>query len=218
MLGEPDAAAALAPGADGGWDLVELGGGADPVNTWDLTRRVLRVDLSGRPRLARIADGRAVETCLARHVAMALASDSTGAARAILEQTIDYMKERRQFDRTIASFQALKHRAADLMALVISGEEIMGLAVNAVARGGPEADVWAMLAKARQTDAYVQVATECLQLHGGVGFTWEFDAHIHLKRARLNQTLGAPNTTARDAAAERLADAARAGRSVLELV
>jgi len=66
-------------------------------------------------------------------------------------------------------------------------------------------------------DSYVFTAADCVQLHGGVGFTWEFDAHIHLKRARMNEMLVANNPAARDIAAEQLAVATRAGRTTLEL-
>jgi alkylation response protein AidB-like acyl-CoA dehydrogenase len=216
-LGAPDARLALAPTHDGIWALVELDGAAAPATMWDATRNLFRQDLSGGSTIARLPDAAAVEASLARHLALAVAADATGAARAILDHTIGYMKERRQFDRPIASFQALKHRAADLMTLVVSGEEVLGLALDAVADGEPCADAWVLLAKARQTEAYTQVASECLQLHGGVGFTSEFDVHLHLKRARLNEMLAVPNRRARDLAAARLAAEIGAGASVLEM-
>ena len=77
--------------------------------------------------------------------------------------------------------------------------------------------LWALLAKSEASDGYVFTAADCVQLHGGVGFTWEFDPHIHLKRARLNEMLLAQNRIVRDLAADRLAAATRAGRGTLEL-
>ena len=84
-------------------------------------------------------------------------------------------------------------------------------------RTSPDADIWASLAKAEVTEAFVFVATDCVQLHGGVGFTWDFDPQIFLKRARLNEVLVMANPALRDRAAAGLAAATRAGRSALEL-
>ena len=78
-------------------------------------------------------------------------------------------------------------------------------------------DIWASLAKAEVTEAFVFIATDCVQLHGGVGFTWDYDPQIFLKRARLNEVLVMPNPALRDRAAAGLAAATRAGRSALEL-
>jgi alkylation response protein AidB-like acyl-CoA dehydrogenase len=127
------------------------------------------------------------------------------------------MMQREQYGRVIASFQALKHRIADHMTEVVSGEEFLSLAVDSAARGNPDADIWAGLAKARCTESYVRIAQDCLQLHGGVGFTWEFDVHLYLNRARLSELLVAPNTKLKDDAVAGLADAVRCGREALEL-
>jgi alkylation response protein AidB-like acyl-CoA dehydrogenase len=90
-------------------------------------------------------------------------------------------------------------------------------AVHRTAAAEPDADIWAYLAKAEATEAAVFVTTDCVQLHGGVGFTWDFDPHIFLKRARLNEVLGMANPTLRDRAADALAATASSGRSALEL-
>jgi alkylation response protein AidB-like acyl-CoA dehydrogenase len=148
---------------------------------------------------------------------LALASDGIGAARAVTELTIAYMKERQQFGRVIASFQALKHRVADLMTAAVSGEEFVALAVEAAANDDEDTDTWAALAKVRATESYQFVAKDCVQLHGGVGFTWEFDVHLYLKRAWLSEALVAPHNRLRDRAHDGFAAAFRAGRQPLEL-
>jgi alkylation response protein AidB-like acyl-CoA dehydrogenase len=216
LLGDADAAAALAPIGKGAWGLVPLKG-AKKVDMWDRTRSVLEANLSGAKPFATLAKGDLVANRLTRHLSLAICSDSIGGARAITEQTVAYMKERQQFGKAIASFQALKHRAADLMTFVVTGEEIVLQAVEGAATDHEDADLWAALAKAAITDRYVFIGQDCTQLHGGVGFTWEFDVHMHLKRARLAEALIAPNTAMRDRAAAQFEAAARAGRTVLEL-
>lgn len=215
VIGDPDADAALVPNADGGLSLVQLGE-PDVVQMWDRTRTLLAIDLGNCKPLATLP-GVAASQILARHLSLAIASDSIGAARAITEITIEYMKEREQFGRAIASFQALKHRIADHMTDIVSGEEFLSLAVDFAARDDPDADIWAKLAKARCTESFVRIAQDCLQLHGGVGFTWEFDVHMYLNRARLSELLVASNSRMKDDAAAGLAEAFRAGREPLEL-
>jgi alkylation response protein AidB-like acyl-CoA dehydrogenase len=127
------------------------------------------------------------------------------------------MKTREQFGQPIAGFQALKHRAADLATKLAVMDEMVGHAVHRTAAEEPDADIWASLAKAEVTEAFVFVATDCVQLHGGVGFTWDYDPQIFLKRARLNEVLVMANPALRDRAAAGLAAATRAGQSALEL-
>ncbi|MGK2911997.1 MAG: acyl-CoA dehydrogenase family protein [Sphingobium sp.] len=215
FLGAVDAGVALAPQGDG-WALYDLADIAvEPVGYWDMTRSVVQIDLAKATAIATLP----AETgeALASAMALASAADSVGGARAIAEQTIEYMKSRQQFGRVIASFQALKHRAADLMMAVTTAEHILAQAVEMAALGDVDAPVWAALAKAETADAFVRIAADCVQLHGGVGFTWEFDAHIFLKRARFNEMLVAPSPQMRDRAVQGLAAAARAGRTTLEV-
>jgi len=89
--------------------------------------------------------------------------------------------------------------------------------LDAAVRRDPDAALWTQLAKAKSSDMYALVTQDCLQLHGGVGFTWEFDCHLFLKRARLNQALAGDNRANLDAAEAALAQSVRAGRSVVEL-
>jgi alkylation response protein AidB-like acyl-CoA dehydrogenase len=134
-----------------------------------------------------------------------------------LAQTVQFMKERRQFDRAIVSFQAHKHRVADMQTMVVAGGPAIEQALCALTECSPDASMWCNLAKARLVEDFAFVGQDCLQLHGGVGFTWEFDVHVFLKRARLNEMLLAPGWTLRDHAADALAAAASDERSTLEL-
>ncbi|MBS0644394.1 MAG: hypothetical protein JSS43_31395, partial [Proteobacteria bacterium] len=108
-----------------------------------------------------------------------------------------------------------KHLAANLTTSLAVLDEMVAHAVDHA--DADDADLWIMLAKAETSETAVVITTDCVQLHGGVGFTWDFDPHVYLKRARLNEVLVAPNPALRDRAAAELAAATRAGRSALEL-
>jgi alkylation response protein AidB-like acyl-CoA dehydrogenase len=214
-LGAPDAAFVLAQ-AGNAWVIVELAGAevtAAPM--WDRTRDVIDIRIQHAKPAAVLEDAAATGAALLRAMALAVAADSSGAARSITERTIAYMKSREQFGQPIAGFQALKHRAADLATKAAVIDEMVAHAVDR--SDEPDADLWALLAKAEVTDACTVIATDCVQLHGGVGFTWDFDPHIFLKRARLNEVLVMSNPALRDRAAATLASITRAGRSALEL-
>jgi alkylation response protein AidB-like acyl-CoA dehydrogenase len=216
-LGGRDATFALAPAGDA-WVIVELAGAeisATPM--WDRTREVIDVRLRDAKPTAILEDREGVSGALFRAMAVATAADSCGGARSITERTIAYMKTREQFGQPIAGFQALKHRAADLATKLAVMDEMVAHAVGKIAAGEPDADIWVSLAKAEVTEAFVFIATDCVQLHGGVGFTWDYDPQIFLKRARLNEVLVMANPALRDRAAAGLAAATRARRSALEL-
>ena len=118
---------------------------------------------------------------------IALSAEQVGAAQAALDRTVEYAKSRKQFGRTIGSFQALKHRMADMYALVETARSISYAAARSQSREDAAA------AKAYCSDAYFQNAADSLQIHGGVGFTWEYDVHLHLKRAKWSESfLGDP--------------------------
>lgn len=214
-LGAPNAAFVLAP-AGNGWAIFELAGAeVTPAPMWDLTRQAIDVRLDG-VKPAALLDGNA-EAALIRAMALGIAADCRGGARSVTERTIDYMKSREQFGQPIAGFQALKHRAADLATRLAIMDESAAHAVQRTAAGEPDADMWVMLAKADASESFVFIATDCVQLHGGVGFTWDYDPQIFLKRARLNEVLIMANPALRDRAAAIFAAEARAGRSALEL-
>lgn len=167
----------------------------------DRTRSLGRVSLDGlaiaKDRLlAPIEEG-----AIACHAAVAIACDAVGAAEAILEITIEYLKTRQQFGRAIGSFQALKHRVAEhKAALVVAQESIDDLASSASPR---LAD--ALAAKAHATRYAGAVARDCIQLHGGIGFTAECDAHLYLRRAMFDEVLFGTIAETLDAAAMELA-------------
>ena len=216
-LGARDAAFVLAP-AGGAWVIVELAG-ADVSATpmWDRTREVIDIRLQDTKPAAVLEDREGTSGALVRAMALATAADSCGAARSVTERTIAYMKTREQFGQPIAGFQALKHRAADLATKLAVMDEMVAHAIHRVVADEPDADIWASLAKAEVTEAFVFIATDCVQLHGGVGFTWDYDPQIFLKRARLNEVLVMANPALRDRAAAGLAAVTRAGRYALEL-
>ncbi|MGW6120047.1 acyl-CoA dehydrogenase family protein [Nocardia sp. NPDC055165] len=119
----------------------------------------------------------------------ALAAEQVGAARRCLEMTVEYTASRVQFGRPIGSFQALKHRMADMYVLVESAESAALAAALAVAEDSPSAaeDVW--VARKHCTETFSTVAAETIQLHGGIAITWEHDAHLYFKRAHATAEL-----------------------------
>ena len=216
-LGARDAAILVAP-TDDAWVIVDLAGAeVTTAPMWDRTRDVIDVRLKDAPPIGIFPDAAATRAALTRALALAVAADSAGGARSITERTIAYMKTREQFGQPIAGFQALKHRAADLATKLAVADEMVRHAVQRTVADEPDAELWATLAKSEVTEACVFVTTDCVQLHGGVGFTWDFDPHIFLKRARLNEVLIMANTALRDHAAAALAAITAAGRSALEL-
>jgi alkylation response protein AidB-like acyl-CoA dehydrogenase len=130
--------------------------------------------------------------------AVALAAEQAGGARRILELTVDYLKERVQFGRPIGSFQAIKHRCADMMVQVESAANAARYAAEAADAGDPEFPLLASMAKAYCSDAFYACAAESIQLHGGVGFTWEYDPHLYFKRARASAQLLGDSRTHRE--------------------
>ena len=163
-----------------------------PTALADSTRSLGTVTLANvAPAAAQILTagcGQGLDDALLRIAAIALAADSLGAGNAVLAATIDYMGTREQFGRVIGSFQALKHRVADHKAAL---EAARGLVEHAAALpgGAPGALLAALTAKQHVTRIASEVARDCIQLHGGVGFTSEYVPHIYLKRAKLNEVL-----------------------------
>jgi alkylation response protein AidB-like acyl-CoA dehydrogenase len=170
----------------------------EPVEPLDPTRRLARVRLDG-------THGRPVGP--AAHALdllyVALAAESVGAARAVLERTVAYLKVRQQFGRPLGSFQALRHRVADLTVELEAATSTAWYAARAAAERSPELAVVAPLAKATATDAFTHIAGESIQLHGGIGFTWEHDAHLYFKRAWTTALMHGDARTLRRVAFER---------------
>jgi alkylation response protein AidB-like acyl-CoA dehydrogenase len=107
---------------------------------------------------------------------------------------VEYAKLREQFDRPIGSFQAIKHKCANLLVEIESGRSAAYHASAAVADPGPDTSIAAALAKAYCSQAFTHAAKECIQIHGGIGYTWEHDAHLYLRRAKSSELLfGTPS-------------------------
>jgi alkylation response protein AidB-like acyl-CoA dehydrogenase len=117
--------------------------------------------------------------------AAAAAAQMVGIAGAALDMAVAYAKQRTQFDRPIGSFQAIKHKCADMLVAVENAKSAAYYAAWAVAEDAPDAQLAVSVAKAACGDACRFVCNECLQIHGGVGFTWDFDVHLFLKRGKL---------------------------------
>ena len=177
------------------------------VVSLDATRPLCDLAFDSAPARA-VATGeaaaQAVASALAAGAAM-LASEQLGVAQRCLDMTVAYLKERRQFARPIGSFQALKHRVADVWIQVTQARAAARYAAACLADGDPDTSVAIALAKAACGDAAVHAAQECVQMHGGIGFTWEHPAHLLLKRAKSgSMAFGTPDR--HRAALARLAD------------
>ncbi len=166
----------------------------------DLTRRFSELTFDGvlvpggnelrddRP-VPRPHKGWSVMTACLQVATILQAAESVGAAEVLFEETVDYLKRRQQFGRTIASFQAIKHRLADLqmeLEAMRVAAEYAGLAYGDTFE---DADLAVDTAGAYVDDAFAHLAGEALQLHGGIGFTWEHDVHLFVRRAKVNQVL-----------------------------
>ncbi|MGW1028564.1 acyl-CoA dehydrogenase family protein [Streptomyces sp. NPDC002577] len=135
----------------------------------------------------------AVRTLLDR-AAVAVACDSVGLSEAMLDATVAHARVREQFGRPIGSFQAVKHACADMLVRVSVARRLLSAAVRALAGGDPDATVAASMAKSYACAAAVDVVGKAMQLHGGMGYTWESGIHVYLKRATLNRSLfGSPS-------------------------
>ncbi|WP_228979301.1 acyl-CoA dehydrogenase family protein [Streptomyces sp. DH12] len=160
-----------------------------PRTPLDLTRPLATVTAeAGGTRLADAAAARrAVRRGLLAGAGL-LASEQLGVAEWCLEETVRYTRERHQFNRPVGSFQALKHRMAQLWLEVVGARAAARNAADALAAGSPEAPLAVAVAQAYCSRVAVHAAEECVQLHGGIGMTWEHPAHLYLKRAKADQT------------------------------
>jgi alkylation response protein AidB-like acyl-CoA dehydrogenase len=197
--------AARAEGSRGdeGLSLFAVGADAKGVEkralpTLDQTRRLAEIELQGVrvPASARLGEEGSGAPALERIrdlAAIALAAEQVGGAQRCLDLAVAHAKSRVQFNRPIGSFQAIQHKCADMMLKVESARSAAYYAACVAAEDSPELPRVASLAKAYCSDAYFQCAADSLQVHGGVGFTWEYDVHLHLKRAKWAESfLGDP--------------------------
>jgi alkylation response protein AidB-like acyl-CoA dehydrogenase len=180
-----------------------------PLATMDLTRKQAEVVLDGVEVGADAllgVDGSGwdlVERVLEIAV-VALAAEQVGGAQRCLDMSVDYAKVRVQFGRPIGSFQAIKHKCADMLVAVESARAAAYYAGWAVSEGNEEVALVAPLAKAYCSEAFFQCAAENIQIHGGIGFTWEHDAHLYFKRAKSSELMFGSPSRHRDALADRI--------------
>jgi len=157
--------------------------------TLDQTRKLARLDFAAVPAtlIGSVGDGAAVLSRTLDVAAIAQAAEQLGGAQRALDMAVEYAKVRHQFGRPIGSFQAIKHRCADLLLEVESLRSAVQYAAAAVAEDSAEVPMVASLVKAYASDVYFHVAAENIQIHGGIGFTWEHDAHLYFKRAKASE-------------------------------
>ena len=165
------------------------------LEAMDPTRKIARIDFRGaHANLLGSLDGgaKAILRTLDQ-AAVALANEMVGGAQVLFDAAVDYTKLRVQFGRTIGSFQAIKHKCADLLLDLELAKSAAYYAAQAAATDDPEWPALASLAKAAASETYLHTAAECIQLHGGIGFTWDNDTHLWFKRAKSSEVfLGQP--------------------------
>src|SRR6266581_942024 len=165
------------------------GVGTRLLKTMDQTRKLCEVTLDkvqvgAEAVLGVPGKGWEALTRLIDRSKVALCAEMCGGAQKVLDLSVEYAKVREQFGRPIGSFQAIQHKCANMLVQVESAKSATYYAAWAVANDGPDAPLAAAMAKAYCSDAYRQVAGEGIQVHGGIGFTWEHDLHIYFKRAK----------------------------------
>lgn len=165
-------------------DLAAAGLASTGEPAMDLTRRVGRLTFADTPAI-RLGGSDAVAAFVDAG-AVGLSAELLGGAAAVMGQAVEYAKERKQFGQPIGSFQAVKHRCADMLVDVEGMRSAAYYAAWCLAADDPDRSVAASTAKSWCSDAALRVSTSALQVHGGIGFTWECDVHLYLKRAQLD--------------------------------
>jgi alkylation response protein AidB-like acyl-CoA dehydrogenase len=214
----PSASVAVVVADDGGSPglyAVDLDAVGRPARepAMDRTREVGWIHLEDTPAV-RLGGSDAVDDVTGRGAVYACAEMLGGGAR-VLELAVEYAKDRVQFDRPIGSFQAVKHRCADMLVDVEGMRSTTYWAAWCVAAGDPDAAVAASTAKIWCADASKRVMASSLQVHGGIGFTWEHDLHLFLKRAQLDQLAFGDAAFHRERLAALLRPRVEAGESVI---
>ena len=161
------------------------------LDTMDETRKLARLQFAsveaaplGEPGRAAAAFDRTMQ-----QAAICLANEMVGGADRLRQDALDYTKMRMQFGRSIASFQVTKHKAADMLVDVEMAKSAAYYAAAALDEGDDELPALAALAKAAASEAYLQTAIHAVQMHGGIGFTWDNDTHLWFKRAKSSEIL-----------------------------
>jgi alkylation response protein AidB-like acyl-CoA dehydrogenase len=174
--------------------------------TMDQTRKQSKIELEGAPATLIGTDGAGWATLerVLDLAAVALAAEQVGGAQKVLETAVQYAKDRVQFGRPIGSFQAIKHKCADMLLEVESAKSAAYYAAWCAAELNDELPSVASLAKAYCSEAYFHAAAENIQIHGGIGFTWEHPAHLYFKRAKSSELLFGDPTYHRELLAQRI--------------
>jgi alkylation response protein AidB-like acyl-CoA dehydrogenase len=188
----------LAEGADGptlfAVDAARAGIDVSLTPLRDPTRRFGTVSFTGvsctcEDAVGPVSGGSVVAAWLRDRAAVALACDSLGGAERAMEITVEYARERQQFGRAIGSFQAVKHHCTNMLVSVETARVAAEAAARDLAADAGGGRHWPAIAKAHCADGYAEVAELGIQVHGGIGYTWEHDLHLYLKRAKANQAL-----------------------------
>jgi alkylation response protein AidB-like acyl-CoA dehydrogenase len=177
-----------------------------PLQTMDQTRKQAKLEFDNvaASPLGSTQDGFAAFSKTLDQAAVALANEMMGGAQRVLEMSVEYAKVRVQFGRPIGSFQAIKHKCADMLLEVESGKSAAYYASWAAAEDNDELPVVAALSKAYCSEAYFHAAAENIQIHGGIGFTWEHPAHLYFKRAKSSEIYLGDPTYHRELLAQRI--------------
>jgi alkylation response protein AidB-like acyl-CoA dehydrogenase len=165
--------------------------GADPVPSWDPTRRLARLELDRRPaeRVGPDGDHTVHWRRVVDDAAVALCAELVGTAEQAHHLAVEYAKARVQFGRPIATFQVIKHKAADMLHRLELSRVGTHYAAWASDADSPRRAEAAAMAKGYVPEAANAICGECIQIHGGVGFTWDCDAHLLYRRAKQNDLL-----------------------------
>jgi alkylation response protein AidB-like acyl-CoA dehydrogenase len=162
-----------------------------PLDTMDQTRRLASLSFEDTPArlVGTSGNGSHVLSRVLDRAAVALAAEQVGGASRCLDMAVQYAKTRVQFDRPIGSFQAVKHKCADMLVAVESARSALFLAIRHTMTDAADLPVSASIAKTLCSEAYLGVATENIHVHGGIGFTWEHPAHLYFRRAKSGEML-----------------------------
>ncbi len=174
--------------------------------TMDQTRKQAKLEFNGvqATLLGTAGAGWAALSKTLDQAAVGLCNEMVGGGQYVLDESVQYAKDRVQFGRPIGSFQAIKHKCADMLLEIESAKSAAYYASWAAAEDNDELPVVASLAKAYCSDAYFHATAENIQIHGGIGFTWEHDAHLYFKRAKSSEILFGDATYHRELLAQRI--------------
>jgi alkylation response protein AidB-like acyl-CoA dehydrogenase len=194
-----------------GTSLFAVDGDADgltrtPLSTMDQTRKQAKLEFSDVPAtlIGEAGAGWDVLQTVLDLAAVSLAAEQVGGAQFVLDMAVEYAKVRVQFGRPIGSFQAIKHKCADMLLEVESAKSAAYYGMWCASEMNDELPSTASLAKAYCSEAYFHAAAENIQIHGGIGFTWEHPAHLYFKRAKSSELLFGDPTYHREQLAQRI--------------